>query len=111
MSSSISAIGSRVSPVRPISTTFKAASNFAEPFGPSRTLRGQFASTSEQELSIREVFFPRSWKFAYQVGGFGGAIFADREAAVRDAFEPRGLTVTTRLAEGDWVAIEASKER
>ncbi len=71
----------QVNPIRP----FTAPSNFAEPFGTPRNLRGQFASTSDQELSIREVFFPRSWKFAYQVGGFGGAIFSDREAAVRFA--------------------------
>jgi ribosomal protein L11 methyltransferase len=34
-------------------------------------------------------------------------IFADREAEVRDAFEAAGLRVTERLADGDWVALEA----
>ena len=38
-------------------------------------------------------------------------IYVDREAAVQVAFESAGLTVKGRLAEGDWVAIEASKER
>ena len=35
-------------------------------------------------------------------------IFADREAEVRDAFEGAGLRVTGRLAEGDWVALDAT---
>jgi ribosomal protein L11 methyltransferase len=35
-------------------------------------------------------------------------IFADREAEVRDAFERAGLRVTDRLAEGDWVALDAT---
>ena len=35
-------------------------------------------------------------------------IFADREAEVRDAFEGAGLRVTDRLAEGDWVALDAT---
>ena len=34
-------------------------------------------------------------------------IFVDREAEVRDAFEAAGLRITDRLAEGDWVALEA----
>ena len=34
-------------------------------------------------------------------------IFVDRETEVRDVFEAAGLRVTTRLAEGDWVALEA----
>ena len=34
-------------------------------------------------------------------------IFIDREAEVRDAFERAGLRVTSRLAEGDWIALEA----
>ena len=34
-------------------------------------------------------------------------IFADREGEVRDAFEAAGLRLTDRLAEGDWVALEA----
>ena len=34
-------------------------------------------------------------------------IFIDREAEVRDAFERAGLRVTSRSAEGDWVALEA----
>jgi ribosomal protein L11 methyltransferase len=34
-------------------------------------------------------------------------IFADRETEVRDAFEAAGLKLTDRLAEGDWVALEA----
>lgn len=34
-------------------------------------------------------------------------IFVDREADVRSAFAAAGLTVTTRTAEGDWVALEA----
>ena len=34
-------------------------------------------------------------------------IFADREAEVHDAFEAAGLRLTDRLAEGDWVALEA----
>jgi ribosomal protein L11 methyltransferase len=34
-------------------------------------------------------------------------IFADRELEVRDAFAAAGLRVTDRLAEGDWVALEA----
>jgi ribosomal protein L11 methyltransferase len=35
-------------------------------------------------------------------------IFADREAEVRDAFERAGLRVTSRLVEGDWVALDAT---
>jgi ribosomal protein L11 methyltransferase len=34
-------------------------------------------------------------------------IFVDREPEVRAAFEGVGLTVGGRLAEGDWVALEA----
>ena len=34
-------------------------------------------------------------------------IFADREIEVRDAFETAGLRMADRLAEGDWVALEA----
>jgi ribosomal protein L11 methyltransferase len=34
-------------------------------------------------------------------------IFVDREDDVRAAFRVVGLTVTTRVAEGDWVALEA----
>jgi ribosomal protein L11 methyltransferase len=34
-------------------------------------------------------------------------IFVDREGEVRAAFEAAGLTVTDRMAEGDWVALEA----
>jgi ribosomal protein L11 methyltransferase len=34
-------------------------------------------------------------------------IFIDREADVRAAFDAAGLDVTTRLAEGDWIALEA----
>ena len=34
-------------------------------------------------------------------------IFVDREAEVRDAFELVGLRITSRLAEGDWIALEA----
>ena len=34
-------------------------------------------------------------------------IFADRETEVRDAFARAGLRVTDRLAEGDWVALDA----
>lgn len=36
-------------------------------------------------------------------------IFADREQAVRDAFETAGLRVDRRWAEGEWVALEASR--
>jgi ribosomal protein L11 methyltransferase len=36
-------------------------------------------------------------------------IFIDREPEVRVAFEDAGLNVTGRLAEGDWVALEASR--
>ncbi|MEO8438219.1 MAG: 50S ribosomal protein L11 methyltransferase [Chloroflexota bacterium] len=36
-------------------------------------------------------------------------IFVDREGDVRAAFEAAGLTVTGRTAEGDWVALEASR--
>ena len=38
-------------------------------------------------------------------------IFIDREAEVRSAFEAAGLLVTDRLAEGDWVALEATTAR
>ncbi len=34
-------------------------------------------------------------------------IFIDREAEVRDAFERAGLRITSRFAEGDWIALEA----
>jgi len=34
-------------------------------------------------------------------------IFVDRESDVRDAFEAAGMRVAGRLAEGDWVALEA----
>ena len=34
-------------------------------------------------------------------------IFVDREAAARDAFDAAGLVVTGRLAEGEWIALEA----
>jgi ribosomal protein L11 methyltransferase len=34
-------------------------------------------------------------------------IFIDREADVRAAFDAAGLDVTARLAEGDWIALEA----
>ncbi|HLO35898.1 MAG TPA: 50S ribosomal protein L11 methyltransferase [Candidatus Deferrimicrobium sp.] len=34
-------------------------------------------------------------------------IFEDREAEVRAAFEAAGLAVTGRLAEGEWIALEA----
>jgi ribosomal protein L11 methyltransferase len=34
-------------------------------------------------------------------------IFIDREAEVRGAFEGAGLRITDRLADGDWVALEA----
>ena len=36
-------------------------------------------------------------------------IFVDREAEVRTAFEAAGLTVVGRLAEGDWVALDATR--
>jgi ribosomal protein L11 methyltransferase len=36
-------------------------------------------------------------------------IFVDREAEVRHALERAGLGVTGRLAEGDWVALEARR--
>jgi ribosomal protein L11 methyltransferase len=36
-------------------------------------------------------------------------IFENREAAVIDAFRTRGLEITGRLAEGDWVALEARR--
>ena len=36
-------------------------------------------------------------------------IFHDREAAVAEAFEAAGLTVTDRTAEGDWVALEVRR--
>jgi ribosomal protein L11 methyltransferase len=36
-------------------------------------------------------------------------IFVDREDEVRVAFEEVGLTVTIRTAEGDWVALEATR--
>ena len=36
-------------------------------------------------------------------------IFVDREGAVRDALEAAGLRVTQRWAEGEWVALEASR--
>ncbi len=36
-------------------------------------------------------------------------IFVDREAVVGDALEGAGLEVTGRLAEGDWVALEARR--
>ena len=36
-------------------------------------------------------------------------IFVDREADVRDAFASAGLEVTGRTAEGDWVALEATR--
>ena len=35
-------------------------------------------------------------------------IFVDRETGVRDAFEAAGMRVAGRLAEGDWVALEAA---
>jgi ribosomal protein L11 methyltransferase len=35
-------------------------------------------------------------------------IFVDREKEVRDAFEAAGMRVAGRLAEGDWVALEAA---
>lgn len=36
-------------------------------------------------------------------------IFVDREAEVREAFEAVGLTISTRTADGDWVALEARR--
>ena len=36
-------------------------------------------------------------------------IFANREADVVEAFEARGLAITNRLTEGDWVALEISR--
>jgi ribosomal protein L11 methyltransferase len=36
-------------------------------------------------------------------------IFENREAAVVEAFRARGLEITGRLAEGDWVALEARR--
>jgi ribosomal protein L11 methyltransferase len=36
-------------------------------------------------------------------------IFVDREGDVRDALASAGLSVTTRLAEGDWVALHAAR--
>jgi ribosomal protein L11 methyltransferase len=36
-------------------------------------------------------------------------IFVDREADVRGAFDTVGLSVATRTAEGDWVALEATR--
>ena len=36
-------------------------------------------------------------------------IFVDREAAVREALETAGLRVTQRWAEGEWVALEATR--
>jgi ribosomal protein L11 methyltransferase len=48
---------------------------------------------------------------AGEVAGGGtllaSGIFVDRETEVRDAFVAAGLRVTNRLAEGDWVALEA----
>ena len=38
-------------------------------------------------------------------------IFIDREAEVRSAFEDAGLRVGARAAEGDWVALVASRPR
>lgn len=44
-----------------------------------------------------------------QAGGhlLASGIFVDRELDVRTAFEAAGLEVTSRAAEGDWVALEA----
>jgi ribosomal protein L11 methyltransferase len=39
----------------------------------------------------------------------GSGIFVDREEEVRRAFEVAGLRVNGRLAEGEWVALEASR--
>jgi ribosomal protein L11 methyltransferase len=36
-------------------------------------------------------------------------IFADREAAVREAFDAAGLAVTNRWAEGEWVALAGTR--
>ena len=36
-------------------------------------------------------------------------IFVDREGSVRDALETAGLSVTQRWAEGEWVALEATR--
>ena len=48
---------------------------------------------------------------AGEVAGGGtllaSGIFVDRETEVRDGFAAAGLRVTNRLAEGDWVALEA----
>ena len=36
-------------------------------------------------------------------------IFVDREAEVRSAFESAGLAIHARSAEGDWVALTATR--
>ena len=36
-------------------------------------------------------------------------IFHDREAQVVETFVARGLTLTNRWAEGDWVALELTR--
>ncbi len=47
-----------------------------------------------------------------RVGGFliASGIFVDREDEVRRAFDAAGLTVTGRATEGEWVALEASRQ-
>lgn len=44
-----------------------------------------------------------------RLGGvlLASGIFVDREGDVREAFDAAGLEVTTRTAEGEWVALEA----
>ena len=46
-----------------------------------------------------------------RAGGWllASGIFIDREAEVRTAFEAAGLAVVGRRAEGDWVALEATR--
>jgi ribosomal protein L11 methylase PrmA len=36
-------------------------------------------------------------------------IFADREAAVREAFDAAGLVVANRWAEDEWVALAGTR--
>ena len=112
----VSALGVDTDPIAVEATLANARRN-----GLGRRLRASEGSvpTSQPEVDVVlanliagvlvELAVPL--RDALRPGGtlLASGIFVDREDVVRRAFEGAGLEVSTRLAEGDWVALEARR--
>jgi ribosomal protein L11 methyltransferase len=72
---------------------------------------GPFAVVLANLIASLLVELARALRDELAPGGkiLASGIFVDREADVRGAFEAVGLSVTGRRAEGDWVALEATR--